>query len=166
MKPKDYKIIKCPYCGAESYDFNAQKTRTIGNPRFKCPSCGKTSFRKNIAEAAFLDPESCFALRYSYEYFLLRILIIVFYAVFLGFIIIEQNVKISIYFAVIAVLLYLIYLLARTIHKKKFLDSHEYKKLVDESMERLSDEKYVKIILQNQKPEKRCPYLQERKDET
>ena len=162
MRLKDYRTVKCPFCGGEAYDFHAANGRYVGNPIFRCPTCKKYSFRKGVLEPCLLSPKNCFGFRFSAHYFRFRIALILMYVIFLAVILLRMDLYLSIYFVAMAILLYAAYEIIRFAHRKSFLASREYADLIEKSLARMSDFEYAKLVLSLQQPQAGCPYLIEK----
>lgn len=162
MQLKDYRTVKCPFCGAEAYDFHAANGRYVGNPIFRCPTCKKYSFRKGVLEPSLLTAKNCFGFRFSSQYFKFRIGLILLYVLFLAIIIWRMDLYLSIYFVAMALLLYAAYEVIRFAHRRSYVSSREYRELIEKSLARMSDFEYAKLVLSLQQPQDGCPYLVEK----
>ena len=149
-KMKDYQIFRCPYCSCEYFDRTARKGKKVGNPMMKCPDCGKESYRSTILEPALIDGKRYFDIRFTSAYGNFRIGIILIYAVFLFFILVKKNLTMSLCMVAAAVVIYVIYLVIRLIHRRMVLRSEEYRTEIAHSMKRLSDPAYAKMVTDTQ----------------
>lgn len=147
---RDYQIFKCPFCACEYYDKTAREGKKVGNPMIVCPHCSKKSFVSTILEPAVISGKRYFDIRFSSLYGNLRIGLILIYAVFLFFILISRDFMLGVMLVGVAVALYAVYELVRICHRNSFLNSDEYDNEISESLERLSDTSYAKMIADRQ----------------
>ncbi len=157
-KMKDYKIFRCPHCACEYYDGNARKGKNVGDAMLVCPNCGEKSFRKTIFEPALIGGKKYFNIKYSSFYGNIRIALILIFAAFLFTILVTKDMKLSVILVLAAVLLYLLYEVARIAHRNIVLGSEEYDREISASLERLSDERYAELVIYSQGVEEDSVY--------
>lgn len=147
---KEYQIFRCPYCACEYYDSTARKGKKVGDPMMVCPNCSEKSYRSSILEPALIGGKRYFDIRFSSLYGNFRIALILIYAAFLFVILVTKDMKLSICLVVAAVLLYILYEVARFAHRNMVLGSDAYDTEITQSLERLADEGYARMVIGSQ----------------
>lgn len=160
-KMKDFQIFTCPFCSCEFYDSTARDGKKVGDPMIECPQCGRKSYRSTILEPALISANRYFDIRFSSRYGNMRIGLILIFAVFLFLILVKRELLLGVLLVGIAVALYTIYELVRVAHRNSYLNSYEYEREIDNSMERLSDEAYAKMVIASQGIDEKSVYYYE-----
>ena len=160
MKP--YKIIECPFCTAQSYDYYAKARPTPGSAVFECPKCGKKSYRDNKLEPALLSYRHYYDITFATGYRLIKLLIVLIYLALAVFVLIKRDTTLSMVCVAGALVIFIAYDVARRIHGKSYRKTEMYKRSVAESLARLENENYAELILAYQAVDEDCPYLERR----
>ena len=149
-KMNDYQIIKCPHCCCEYYDSNAKDGDDVGDPKTQCPACGNVAYRNSILEPAIIGGNKFFEVRFASLYKKLRIVIAIFFAIFIVVGIVMKDIYVATGLLAIGMIVIAFSEIIKILHRNNFLDSDEYKKSVRHSLERLKDETYARIIIRAQ----------------
>ncbi len=145
-KMKDYQIFKCPYCSCEFYDRTARDGKKIGNPMMECPQCKKDIYISSVLEPALIGGNRFFDVKFSSLYGNIRIAMILLYALFMFVILVTRDFTLAMCFIVVAAILFALYCIVRAQHRKNYLQSDEYNKEIEHSLERLEDPDYAAMI--------------------
>ncbi|MCR5783461.1 MAG: hypothetical protein K6G90_12105 [Clostridia bacterium] len=158
---KDYQIVRCPFCTAQSYDRTARKRKTPGSCVFTCPKCGKKSYRQNKLEPALLSYGHYYEITFGMLYRVIRILVVLIYVLLAVYVYMAHNNKIAMIAVAGALGIFVICEAVRRIHGKKYKNTAMYKKAVEDSLERLKSINYSELVFMYQNAEEGCPYLEE-----
>ncbi len=158
---KDYQIVRCPFCTAQSYDRTAKKRKTPGSCVFTCPKCGGKSYRQNKLEPALLSYGHFYEITFGTLYRIIRILVVLIYVLLAVYVYRAHNNKIAMIAVAGAVVIFAVCEAVRRIHGRKYKNTVMYKKAVKDSLERLQSENYAELVFMYQDPDEGCPYLEE-----
>ncbi len=161
---KDYQIVRCPFCTAQSYDRTAKRHKTPGSCVFTCPRCGKKSYRENKLEPALLSYGHYYDITFGIMYRIIRLLVVLIYVLLAVYVYTAHNNKIAMISVAGAVVLFVLCEAFRRIHGKKYRNTVMYKKAVADSLERLKSENYSELVFMYQDADEGCPYLTDTKD--
>ncbi len=146
IKMKDYQIFKCPHCACEFYDVSARNGMKIGNPMMNCPQCKKPIYVDSTLEPAMISGKRCFDIKFSSLYGNLRIGMILIFSLFLFIILVTRSFTLALGFIAAGAVIYMLYHVARVVHRGNYLSSSEYDEEINSSLERLESKAYATMI--------------------